>query len=352
MSPKTASVVRKAAALLLLLTFSAPDGRMSFTDESVRKPFRNTSVDGTIRCVIETGGNTAGRHKFFAGICHEMLTRFAGENGCRAEITLAKEGADYADSLIRGSIDILVRRSGDTLSNPLLKHTRSIGDCTWYLRSDRVSEIKEINLWSGPLSEEYIAGSRFAGTYDPSKIKESGARRLSPYDDLIRKYAKKIGWDWRLLAAMIYQESRFSIAASSPRGASGLMQILPRTASHYGITDLLDPEQNIIAGTMHIERLQKSFPEDEFSPEDRTDFTLAAYNAGRGRIADCRHIAESEGLDSRKWENVVKIIPSMKTYSIEEGETARQGYFNGEETVSYVGRVHGTYDAFREIFPE
>lgn len=354
MTDKAASI-RKAAVLLLFLTVTVPDSRLHFSDESAPRPFRE-SEDGIIRCIIDTGNDMYASGGLTAGFCHEMLTRFAGANGCTAKIALAQDGSEYEDSLIYGKIDILVRKAGDTTASRFIKGTCSSADCIWYLRSDRNAEIKEINTWLGSASGngKDPTDGRYSVRYDPFKRTERGiiSQRLSPYDKLIRKYASAIDWDWRMLAAVIYQESKFSISARSGRGASGLMQILPRTAGYYGVTDLLDPEQNIMAGTKHLARLQKAFPPDEFSPEDRTDFTLAAYNAGEGRIADCRHLAESEGLDSTKWENIVKIIPSMRTYSIGEDESARQGQFMGDETIAYIGRVREIYDAFCRICPE
>ena len=130
------------------------------------------------------------------------------------------------------------------------------------------------------------------------------------------------------------------------------MQVLPSTAGYYGITDLMDPEQNLIAGTKHLARIQKRFSSEDFSDEERINFTLAAYNAGERRIEDCRLYASTRELDSTKWEEIVRIIPDMRKYSFEYNDTVRSGRFRGTETINYVSKIMDIYDAFCEICPE
>ena len=261
-------------------------------------------------------------------------------------------------SLNCGKIDILVRLSADSLDNPLIRRSRNVDHyCAWYLRADRTAEMKDINLWLNSFigTRDYTdLQYRFYTSYDPFRRLERGtiSGTISPYDNLIKKHADILDWDWRLLAAIIYQESRFSIITSSSRGATGLMQVMPSTAGYYGITDLLDPEQNLIAGTRHLARIQESFSEERFTDTERINFTLAAYNAGEKRITDCRIFAMQKELDNTKWEEVVKIIPDMRKYSFVYNDTIRSGRFRGTETINYVSRIMDIYDAFREICPE
>lgn len=354
MTEKTKSRILRGALTLLLLPI-APGGRTPFIEKSDSS---SAFGDGTIRCIIDTGEGMYSSDGLSAGFSYEMLKLFAGTQKRDISIKRAEDGADYMDSLAIGAIDILVLQTPDSLSRPDIRKVREIGrHCSWYISHERTKEFKAINIWASSFtgSKEHKAlESRFYSLYDPFKRVERGHRSkvLSPYDALIRKHASTIGWDWRMLAAIIYQESRFSIMAHSSRGASGLMQILPATASYYGITDTFDPEQNITAGTRHLARLQKAFPEDEFSLEERIKFTLAAYNAGEGRIADCRYVAASRELDSTVWDNIVQIIPEMRTYSIKYNDTIREGRFRGGETINYIRRINDIYEAFCEICPE
>ena len=166
-----------------------------------------------------------------------------------------------------------------------------------------------------------------------------------------KEYAKELGWDWRMLAAVIYQESKFSINSRSHRGAQGLMQVMPSTGRYYEVENLLDPEENIFAGTSHIRRLQNMFKKDGLEGEELIKFTLAAYNAGEGRIMDCRNLAASREYDNMVWDETVKVIPLMREDSILEDSAVKLGKFQGHETIAYVEQIFSHYNAFCEICP-
>ena len=130
------------------------------------------------------------------------------------------------------------------------------------------------------------------------------------------------------------------------------MQVMPQTAMYYEIDDLLDPEQNIKAGTSHLKRLQRLYSKCDMSAAERVKFTLAAYNAGEGRVADCRNFAASRQVDNNCWEEIVNLIPLMREDSILEEESVKLGKFNGYETIAYIDSVMSLYDAFCTICPE
>ena len=168
---------------------------------------------------------------------------------------------------------------------------------------------------------------------------------------MFKKYSAQLGWDWRMLAAVVYQESKFSINSVSHRGAKGLMQVMPHTGKCYGVTDLTDPEQNLLAGVSHLKRLQNLYIGSGMDKNELIKFTLAAYNAGEGRISDCRKFAESKGEDKNSWAAIVDIIPLMREDSILEEECVKLGKFQGHETIAYIDNVMALYDAFCQICP-
>ena len=129
------------------------------------------------------------------------------------------------------------------------------------------------------------------------------------------------------------------------------MQVMPVTGRKYGIEDLTDPESNLIAGTSHLKRLQNMFVGKGFSQEEIVRFTLAAYNAGEGRVMDCRNLAAAKGLDNRVWENIVKVIPMMREDTILEDETVKLGKFQGHETIAYIENIQSLYKAICTICP-
>ena len=126
---------------------------------------------------------------------------------------------------------------------------------------------------------------------------------------------------------------------------------MPSTARHYGIDNLLDPEKNLKAGTQHLKRLQRMFEKAEMDHSELIKFTLAAYNAGEGRIADCRRFAEAKEKNSNSWDEIVSLIPLMREDSILEEESVKLGKFQGHETIAYIDNIMNLYNAFCTICP-
>jgi len=118
-------------------------------------------------------------------------------------------------------------------------------------------------------------------------------------DNLIKTYSETIDWDWRLVAALIYQESRFLPDVVSRVGAYGLMQVMPETGRNFGIDITSSPENNIRAGIKFIGWLHKIFDPLITDKNERTKFILASYNAGPGHVLDAMKLAEKNGMDPR-----------------------------------------------------
>ncbi|MGH8119689.1 MAG: transglycosylase SLT domain-containing protein [Gammaproteobacteria bacterium] len=165
--------------------------------------------------------------------------------------------------------------------------------------------------------------------------------QLSPYDDLVRKYADKYGFDWRLIVAQMYQESQFKADAVSEAGAEGLMQMLPETASTIGADNLSDPEANIHAGLKYLNFLRNQF-EPDLLMEERTWFSLASYNAGLGRITRARQLATKMGLDANRWFGNVETAMLALAQPVEkDGEVVRNCRCG--QTVIYVKEIRRLY---------
>lgn len=292
---------------------------------------------------------------YVTGYCYEMAERFAGHLKDSVEIFIADSDADYLDSLRLDSLDILavpfpkIPDSEEFLSFQL-------GDvpAAWVIKADKKRQreiIRWLNNFKG--TDEYAAvQDRFFKGYNPYR---KGVKKvpgiISPYDDLIKRNAKTIGWDWKMFAALIWSESRFRIQARSPKGAVGLMQMMPRTADRYEIEDLLDPKENIEAGAAYIARLQSKFRDTALNNEELVKFTLAAYNAGEGRIYDCINLARSQGVNPSTWDSLCAVLPQMSQDSIKFVEDVRHGKFKGRETMAYVKAVLNQYDIFNGTMP-
>lgn len=309
-------------------------------------------------CVIDLGNEMYSSHGLEAGLNYTLVNEFAKDNHCDVRIIAADKDRSYIDSLKHGCIDLVITHDRQTaVSSDSISLLNTMNECSvWAVGDISPDKIRQINNWIGHMKNstkyENLLDA-YSGSNNPHKRAERGVvtSRVSPYDNLIRKYSKSLGWDWRMVAAVIYQESKFSIASRSPRGAQGLMQVMPQTGSYYGVDNLLDPEQNIMAGTSHLKRLQKMFSKHGLSQEELIKFTLAAYNAGEGRVIDCRSLAAAKGLDNTRWDEIVKIIPLMREDSILEEESVKLGKFQGHETIDYIEAVMSHYDAICRICP-
>lgn len=165
--------------------------------------------------------------------------------------------------------------------------------------------------------------------------------RISPYDDLFKKYAKEINWDWRLLASLVYAESNFNPNVVSWAGARGLMQLMPATARAMGVPPgkEQDPEESLKGGIKYITHLQELFAKipDE---QERIKFVLAAYNAGYGHITDAMALAKKYGCNPYVWEhNVSHYILLKSNEEYYQDPVCKNGYFRGTETYNFVHDV-------------
>ena len=308
-----------------------------------------------IICAIDLCDDMYGGHGLETGLNYQLIKMFADDNRCGVRIVSAGKGEDWLDSLKQNKADIVITHTHDTGSLSGLNISRKLNDCTAWAVKD-ASHMRQVNMWISHITSSHKIdelNDMYGRIYDPIKRAEKGIRsgRLSPYDEIIREYADQLGWDWRMLAAVIYQESKFSINSRSHRGAQGLMQVMPQTARYYGVDDLLDPAQNIKVGTSHLKRLQKLYVKQNLEHMELVKFTLAAYNAGEGRVADCRSFATKQEVDCNRWDEIVKIIPLMREDSILEEECVKLGKFQGHETIAYIDNVMKLYEAFCQICP-
>lgn len=174
--------------------------------------------------------------------------------------------------------------------------------------------------------------------------------RISPYDETIQQEAERLGWDWRLLAALIYHESRFNPQARSWAGASGLMQLMPGTAVRFGVDSTASAAGNIHAGVSYLKYLDRFWEKRIADPEQRTYFILASYNVGPGHVLDAQCLAEMEGLDPNIWFDQVETMLARKSESeFYRRECVEHGYCRGTSATRYVRNIAGHYRHYASI---
>ena len=227
----------------------------------------------------------------------------------------------------------------------------------WATRKNTPELEKAMNEWLAGIKKEatfmviynrYFKSPRTSLVRMTSEYSSMGGNMLSPFDSLIRKGANTLGWDWRLLASLIYQESRFLPKGESWAGARGLMQLMPRTANEFGAFDLEDPRQSISAGVGYLNFLQNYWLKKIPDAEERLKFILASYNVGLSHVVDARRLAEKYGKDSLKWYDNVEFYLAQKS----EPEFYRDpivtaGYCKCEEPINYVRDILDRYEEYK-----
>lgn len=183
-----------------------------------------------------------------------------------------------------------------------------------------------------------------------SEFNSISGGKISKYDGMIKEIAKEYNWDWRLISAIIYHESRFNESAGSWTGAYGLMQIMPATAEAFGVENIENPKQNVKGGILLLNSLNNQFLKNIPDSTQRVKFVLAAYNIGLGHVNDAQRLAEKYGKNPLIWENNVEIYLQHKAEEkYFKDEVVRWGYCRGEEATKFVRNVTNNYRQYVNI---
>jgi membrane-bound lytic murein transglycosylase F len=225
-------------------------------------------------------------------------------------------------------------------------------ELAWAVKKGEKRLLKQINKFFNKIKEdgtfdrvyaEYFANVEDFDYVDLKRYYRRLETRLPRYRDAIQKAAKKYGFDWRLIAAMIYQESHFNPRARSYTGVRGLMQVTLDTAKEVGIQSRLDPEQSILGG---VKYLKKSYDKFEGVPEpDRLLMALASYNVGYRHVQDAQKIVKEQHNDPNSWADLKEALPLLcrrKYY-----KKSSSGYCRGREAVRYVDNIITYYDILK-----
>ena len=192
-------------------------------------------------------------------------------------------------------------------------------------------------------------------------ISDAIQKKIDRYDNIVKKYAKRYGFDWRLIMAQIRQESKFNETARSRVGAHGLMQIMSGTVKE--LRNELDieyiyqnPRENIAAGIYHLYKQYRAL-KDVTDRTERIKMALAAYNAGLGRVIDARSIARFLYRDDQHWASVKKALHLLNRDNWQihlqvwaDGKPPH-GYFKGaDETTNYVDTIFDYYQTYLSFY--
>jgi membrane-bound lytic murein transglycosylase F len=211
----------------------------------------------------------------------------------------------------------------------------------WATRHDSQNLLKATNSWLKEIKRQidfnviynkYFKNKKYFRRRIRSDFYSLNKQQISPYDDLIKRYSKGINWDWRLVASQVYQESKFDPRVSSWAQASGLMQLMPKTAEDLGVTNRADPEQSI---------------------KERIKFTMASYNCGLYHIIDAQNLAKEKGLNKDIWDdNVENIVLKLNKPDYYNHPIVKYGYVRGSEPFNYVKQIFERYEHYIKFIRE
>lgn len=297
----------------------------------------------TIRCAIAVDRSEAMRRN--VGFNYELLGAFGEDNDSYMRILPPQPAEDCWRQLAGDSLSIVVFNAADSipesLRDSLLFSMPVKGEIVWAVWWRNPQLLNAVNFWYGPFQNEafYRQMSRryfrsYNTSYLQSMLNKGPVDALSPYDELVRRHAARIGMDWRLLSAIIFHESKYDIDARSSRNAKGLMQVRDVTADQYGIPteDLFDPDTNIRLGTMLFDDLLRNFREEGLDSANVIKFALASYNSGGGALARRRAEAAGMGLNPNDWDDVAVAYTKYSTV-----------------TPAYIEAILETYRLYQQI---
>jgi membrane-bound lytic murein transglycosylase F len=238
---------------------------------------------------------------------------------------------------------------------PILGQTHGV---SWALRKNSPELMAALNAWI----EEKKNGPMFDGLYQKyfidrrhylervlSEYLTSTTGKLSEYDPLIKQYAGELGWDWRLLASQAFQESRFHPAARSWAGATGLLQLMPATARQFGVTNALDPSDNVQGAVKFLQWLQRYWEKRVPDENERLKFILASYNCGAGHVEDAQRLTEKYGGNPQVWEDVSYWLLQKSTQQYSSDPVVKFGFCRGLEPVNYVANILERFNHYKQF---
>ena len=282
-----------------------------------------------------------GRH---LGTQYLLGERFAKEIGVRLRVEVCRDSAELFARLSAGDGDIIL------LPIDTVEHSTP----GWKVGQGKTLLAEAIQTWYSPklleevhLEEKRMFSQPLVRRFVYAPMLSHGV--ISHYDSHFRSYGKSIGWDWRLLAAQCYQESTFDPHAQSWAGAKGLMQIMPGTADHLGLSrnDMYDPEKSIAAAVRYIRELDEELS-DVRDHYERQNLVLASYNGGLKHVRDAMRLAKRDGRNPQVWNQVKPYILRLSQPEYYRDSLVQSGYMRGQETVEYVDHIRERYMKYRK----
>lgn len=270
-----------------------------------------------------------------------------------------------AQKVARGEVEFTVMQSNvaelkeaefkNLRVRPIIGRSQSVA---WAVRRNSPELMSQLNSWI----EEKKNGSLFDRLYKKYFIDRRGhlervaseyltstTGKLCEFDALLKQNAVELNWDWRLLAAQTFQESRFKPDARSWAGAGGLLQLMPATARQYGVRNAFDPVDNVQGAVRFLKWLEEFWADRVPDEGERLKFILASYNAGPGHIEDAQRLTARYGGDPRVWKDVSYWLLQLSVQQYSTDPVVKFGFCRGMEPVNYVDRILARFDHYKQF---
>src|SRR5690606_2331747 len=251
-------------------------------------------------------------------IYRQQLEKLQDSLNISLQITEVPESSEeMVEKVISGEIDYTIVDNDIALVNATYYDNINVklqisapSEVGFAIRKNAPDLLAEINRWIAKSKEsdyfailyaKYFLNKKNSYFRSTSAFSSVSGDRISVYDEIIKQGAQELGWDWRLLAALVYKESRFDPSAVSYAGAQGLLQLMPVTLERFGVTDSENPSESLMAGVQFLKYLDKFWRERVPDPNERIKFILASYNVGHGHVEDAWRLALKFGKDTKRW---------------------------------------------------
>ena len=275
------------------------------------------------------------------GVQYLLCQQFAAHLGVRLRMEVCRDTTELLSRLQAGDADLIAL--------PMTADTLGAG---WMVGQGKDQLREALTAWYRPelqvdarrQEQQMLTKPRVSRRVHAPMLRRGV---ISYYDELFKRYARGIGWDWGLLAAQCYQESTFDPDATSWAGARGLMQIMPKTADHLGLPrdQINDPEQNIAAATRYLHELEHEFQYIHDRTE-RQNMVLASYNGGIFHIQDAMRLCERDSRNPQRWDDVRAYVLKLKDPNYYQDTLVHYGYMRGTETADYVDKIRARYQQY------
>jgi len=228
---------------------------------------------------------------------------------------------------------------------------------TWAMRSSSPELLQAVNSWLVEKKEvfiprthaRYFLDSKNQYARSTSTFSSLGGDRISVYDEIIQENAQTLGWDWRLLAALVYKESRFDTTALSYAGAQGLLQLMPVTVERFGVTNPNDPIESLKGGVKYLQYLDKFWMERVPETNERIKFILASYTIGQGHVEDAWRLTLKYRENTQSWQEVSNFLSLKSDPKYYRDPVVKSGYAKGHIAVKYVRDVLALFQSYKAL---